>query len=227
MTQKRTPICVPIRERCMADALLKIQAVQSQADMLEIWLDQIEDLQVERLFSVKRKPYLCVCKSKREKGGFVGTTQKRINILEKCVDLGAEYVDLNIESPVKWIKQLVSQKKDSSLILSHHNFLRTPSVRILSRLTTRMFRLGADVVKIATIVRSIEDIAVLYKLAHSLNNSKKRHIIIGMGKMGQMTRIYSPLLQNEFMFAPLDGKQKTADGQLTKEELLTLWKVLI
>lgn len=223
MTSKHTPICIPIRESSMAAALMQIQEVQKHADVVEIWLDHIEDLNIERLFEVKEKPYLCVHKSKREKGKFMGTTEKRFEILKTCVNRGAEVVDINIEVPFKWIKNLAKVKKSTKLLISYHNFQKTPSYRILARLTERMMRLGGDIAKISTFVSNAEDIATLFKLAHYLSKKNIRHVIIGMGAKGKITRIASPLMENEWMYAPVDDKKGSAPGQLTVQELGDLW----
>lgn len=226
MTKSVSKICIPIKEATMASALMQIQNVQDAADIIEIWLDQIEDLNIERLFQVKKKPYLCVYKTKREKGNFVGSTDKRLEVLYECIARGAEYVDINNEAPVKKIKQLIEQKHSSNVIVSYHSFENTPSFRVLSRICRRMIRLGADVCKIATNVRTIDDVATLFKLAHFLEKNGHKHIVLGMGEMGKITRIYSPLLNNVLTFAPVEKSKTSASGQLTVDELSIFWKNL-
>jgi 3-dehydroquinate dehydratase type I len=208
----------------MAACLMQIQKVQKEADVIEIWLDQIEDLNLERLFQVKKKPYLCVCKSKREKGKFVGSTDKRLEILYQCIARGAEYVDINNEAPVKKIKDLIAHKQKSEVIVSYHSFENTPSFKVLSRICRRMTRLGADICKIATNVRTVDDIATLFKLAHFLQKNGHKHIVLGMGEMGKITRIYSPTLGNVLTFAPVEKEKVSAPGQLTVAELNNLWQ---
>lgn len=210
----------------MAKALLEIQRVQNSADIVEIWLDQIEDLNIERLFTVKKKPYLCVYKSKREKGKFTGLTENRIKVLQTCIDLKSECIEINIEAPMKWIKFLASQKKRSKLFISYQNYLKTPSFRVLSRLTSRMVRLGGDVCKVATTIKHSGDIATLFQLAHYLDGKKIKHVIIGLGDNGQMTHYYSPLLNNQITYAPVDIKKASEPGQISLNQLETTWKLL-
>lgn len=223
MKRNYSPICVPVREKSMAKALMEIQRVAHYADLIEIWMDQIEDLNIDRLFTVKRKPYVCVYKSKRERGKFTGLTENRIKVLQHCIELKAEYIDFNIEAPMRWIKLLASQKKATQLILSHHNFLKTPSFKVLARMASRMVRLGADVCKIVTTVNSKADIAALFQLADVLEEKRIRYIILGMGLDGRITRYYSPLLNNEMVFAPLVVKTPAVDGEIAADQLKKIW----
>jgi 3-dehydroquinate dehydratase len=47
-------------------------------------------------------------------------------------------------------------------------------------------------------------------------------VIIGMGKLGVVTRIAAPLLGAEFTFAAPETGKETAPGQISKDKLLSI-----
>jgi 3-dehydroquinate dehydratase len=48
-----------------------------------------------------------------------------------------------------------------------------------------------------------------------------------MGTAGKYSRIISPILGGYLTFAVLEAGQESAPGQLTVQELLSVWKILI
>jgi 3-dehydroquinate dehydratase/shikimate dehydrogenase len=57
----------------------------------------------------------------REGGKFNGSEQDRLHLLQKAIELGADYVDVEYDS----INQ-ISRRNSSKVIISHHNFKETP-----------------------------------------------------------------------------------------------------
>ncbi|MDR0309393.1 MAG: shikimate dehydrogenase, partial [Candidatus Methanoplasma sp.] len=100
---------------------------------------------------------------------------------------------------------------DLDVISSHHNFDSTPSAEKIAGLLNSM---KGDISKGAFKVGSLSDLKSLYDASRSI---KKRHVLIGMGELGTITRIRADLLGNEFTFAYV-GKP-TAPGQLSLEEM--------
>ena len=66
-------ICVPIREKTQKMALKRLSEMKGKADLAEIWLDHIKDLDLKKLLKDAPSPVLCVCKKPSEKGLFKGT----------------------------------------------------------------------------------------------------------------------------------------------------------
>ena len=77
---------------------------------------------------------------------------------------------------------------------------------------------GADIVKIASHVSRAEDLQNLFKLYRK----DCRMVIIGMGKLGVISRIAAPLLGAEFTFAAPEAGKETAPGQISKDKLLSI-----
>jgi 3-dehydroquinate dehydratase len=59
-----------------------------------------------------------------------------------------------------------------------------------------------------------------------LKKENKRCIILGMGEHGMITRIFGTLWGNEMVFAPQTKSEASAPGQLTKQQLATIFATL-
>jgi len=222
-------ICVPIREKNQAEVQKRLQEVhQSDADFAEIWLDSIADLDLKSLLSGIRPKVVAVCKKSNDQGQFKGSYKVMAELLEEACRLGAEYIDVPLKMPSEQIKSLQLKVKnfDSEVILSHHDFKKTPSLADLLKLAEKMAKLKPDVIKISTLATSDADAMNIITLAKMLEQQGISHILIGMGERGKLTRILTPTLGGEMMFAVLDKNQSTAPGQMTVKELKEAWTLL-
>jgi len=226
-------ITVPIQSSTPAQIEMAFQSGRKEVDAYEIWLDCLakKDLQpekveefVRRWKKMSKKKLVIVCKEKNENGRFDRTQAEKVRILAAAARGGADYLDIGIHSGKKWIETLVRSKKKSKLIISFHDFEKTPSAARLLSTVRKMQALGADVVKIATFVNTLEDNQKLIDLALQLKQEKQKHIILGMGEKGMATRILGQKLGNEIQFVSLEVS--TAPGQLTHEQALQLQKVV-
>ena len=72
----------------------------------------------------------------------------------------------------------------------------------------------------------MEDTVNVIALAKYLQGEGVRHILIAMGPEGVLSRILTPTLGGEMMFATLGKTGQTAPGQLTVRELRHAWSLL-
>lgn len=217
-------ICVPIREKDPKIVLEMAQkARKNGADMIELWLDQIEidkrrevD-QVKKLIEKLPKPLIVACKRRAEGGSFTGADRRRIELLEKAAAAGADYIDIDLKTARRHKKRL--QKNKKKLIVSYHDFQVTPSLVALEKIVGLAKKAGAEIVKIATFAARFEDNVVLFELTKRARSRGEKIIAVGMGEKGRISRIGCPLLGSMVSFAALDSASKTAEGQLTLDEL--------
>ena len=99
----------------------------------------------------------------------------------------------------------------ATVVASHHDFEGTPSSE---RIRSILNGMDCDIAKAAFTVRSPRDLVSILDAATSL---KRRHVILGMGALGTVSRIRASLLGNEFTFGYV-GKP-TAPGQLSAERM--------
>ncbi len=155
-------------------------------------------------------------------GGY--SDQQRMDILKRAIDRGAVYVDVELEASGDFKKEICAYAKERSthVIISYHNFNETPSHRELDKILQSCYSSGGEVAKIACQTNTNADAARLL----SLYESEGRKIVIGMGDAGRITRLAAIELGAEFSFAALSEEDATAPGQLSYQDLVSLWDKL-
>lgn len=226
-------LTVPIQAPSIAMIEQQLRKNEKNAQVYEIWIDHLpaKELSVEHLREsmkkwkkMSKKKLLVVCKNLSEKGKFRGRMKEKAELLLAAVEGGADYVDVEVRMEKKLIQSIVSAKKKKQVIVSFHDFKRTPSVAQLKTLVAKMAQMKADILKIVTFVKTLEDNQNLINLALELKHKKQKHIILGMGEKGIVTRILGQKLGNELDFVSLDSR--TAAGQLSLEQANAFHAVL-
>jgi 3-dehydroquinate dehydratase type I len=148
----------------------------------------------------------------------------RREILLTGILSGADYVDIEVESDPALIKEVSksARAQGTDIIISYHNFEGTPSPGVLEQIVNDCRELGADVVKIASQVNQAEDLQTLFKLYRP----DLRMVIIGMGELGIMSRVAALQLGAEFTFAAAETGQETAPGQISRDKLQSILKMI-
>ncbi|MEK9132820.1 MAG: type I 3-dehydroquinate dehydratase [Patescibacteria group bacterium] len=212
-------ICIPIVAKCRLEAEKLIRRAQPGADLLEIWLDNLNQADVLPLISTLKKPVIAVCRGKEERGSYMGTEETRVGILCEAVRSGSKYVDIGLQTASDLIKRIkkVAKKEGAQLIISKHFWDSTPDLDELIEISKKAKHLGADIVKVAAQVNKWSDNVLLFEFTKRLA-SRDKMIVIGMGERGQISRIGCPLLGSFLTYVALDEKNKTASGQFTLGE---------
>jgi 3-dehydroquinate dehydratase/shikimate dehydrogenase len=124
-------------------------------------------------------------------------------------------------------RDLASRVKSngSKVIASYHDLKGTPASTDLARVLDSGMKIGADVCKIITTATGPRDnLRVLNFLSEK---SADVHLVsFAMGSAGVPSRILGPLFGGEFTFAALSQDTKTAEGQLTIDEVRSVWQLL-
>ena len=151
------------------------------------------------------------------------TEAKREELLLRAAASGAYAIDLDPSTDSAFIPAVRQTCKSHNvkLIISHHDFGRTPARDALIDLRNKAFSLGADLFKVATLVQNKEDLLTLI----SLLKEPHKQVVIGMGEQGRSLRAIGPLLGSSFTYVAPEST-KTAPGQLTRHELEQIWKIL-
>lgn len=202
-------ICIPVREKTSEKFYKAFMSAQKEADIVELWFDELKKLDdslLNKLFKQKKKPILYKSSGDSEK-------------LQKILNFPVDYIDLDLKSKRRLFKLAKNANPTIKLIISHHDFDSTPSLKKLQSLSKKMLRKGADIVKIACKANSIVDSLKMLAFIESQTEQKQKCIGICMGKEGQITRLAGHLFGNYLMYAPLSEKDATAPGQVTFKEL--------
>ncbi|MBQ7677432.1 MAG: type I 3-dehydroquinate dehydratase [Lachnospiraceae bacterium] len=100
------------------------------------------------------------------------------------------------------------------VLLSHHDFARTPDIVEMEQIFEKMASLDGDIVKLAVMPQTASD-AFLLMAAAAEFHEKNHHVplvAIAMGKEGALTRIAGGLFGSCITFAA--GSEPSAPGQL-------------
>jgi len=186
--------------------------VELRLDLLRITPNQVKEL----VALPGRKIVTC------RQGDY--SDNERIGLFLQAIDSGVDYIDLELEMPEDMRQAIITHasSSDCRLIVSHHDYSGTPEKENLQGLVQKCREAGADIVKLACQVNEPADnIRLLSMFAEN-----EHLVIIGMGKLGTITRIAGPLLGGLFTFAAPGEKLETADGQLTKESLMQVYTLI-
>ncbi len=147
---------------------------------------------------------------------------KRYEIIERVI--GTEEIDaVDIElisgkDSIQKIKETTS-KHNISLILSYHNFIKTPSVEFLEDKIKQQVFSGADIAKIAVMPNTQEDVLKLLSVTLKMRREIPDIplITMSMGELGVISRIAGGLFGSDLTFG--SGEKTSAPGQIPADML--------
>lgn len=192
---------------------------QKRPDLVEFRLDNLNNFTtLEDIAHKKTFPGIATDRSNRD-------TAVTKRLLITAASSGFEFVDLDLASQLTQsdIQQLKSN--GSKLIRSFHDFSKTPSPKELDEVLESQVKAGGDVCKVVTTAVTPRDSLSILRFVEE-KSPKTRLVSFAMGRHGIPSRILSPLFGAEFTFASLTEGSKTADGQLTIDNLRSAWQLL-
>ena len=219
-------ICLSVAETTMERALRAIQEAHRAADLIELRVDYLRKPFLARLMTGRRKPFIVTNRPKGEGGRYGGDERRRLGILKEAVNLGAEYIDVEIGTGKQRFQHLIANKRETQIILSFHDFQGTPSPKELRRLFDRMIQWRPDLVKIVTFAQSWEDNFHILSLISYANKKKERIVAFCMGEKGKISRVFAPSMGAAWTYASLSKERASAPGQLTVREIVEIWERL-
>ncbi len=219
-------VCVPIVETTVGKALDAVDKANRWADLIELRADYLKEINLTPFLKNRKKPFIITHRRKEEGGRYKREESERLSVLQEAIDLGTDYIDLELASEKSSLQGLIRNKRRARVVLSFHDFLRTPSQQELLRLFDRMTGLGADVVKIVSFARSWEDNLTILSLLPLAKARRQKIVAFCMGDKGKVSRLFSPLLGGAWTYASTSKVKASAPGQWTVRELRDLWEKL-
>ncbi len=224
----RRRICACIGEKSLDSVLSAANKIRQRADVIEIRLDYLAHPSVETIISSLDCSLLFTNRPEWEGGSFSGSEEERIAPLEKAVELGADYIDLELNTAPQYREQLQSQLvgKNSKLILSSHDFNGTPDIEHLNEKVTLMREAGADIGKLITTANNQDDALRFMRVLEFARNDNFPLIAFCMGKAGGVTRVATCDFGGYMTYCSWQLGGSTADGQISVEkmnQIFSLW----
>ncbi len=200
--------------------LNKVTEALSKSQLAEIRLD-LTNLNREETVAVFRtkKDLIATCRTyelsleeseKRLMWAILGTKTKKTTY--------KRYLDLDYDSPEDYRTDLISaaRKVGFKIILSYHNFNNTESYERLKEIYESSIKRGADIVKIVTNSKTIQECSRILQLYTATR--KNTLVAFSVGEEGRFTRLVTHFLGSPFIYCTLDEESATAPGQLTITE---------
>lgn len=188
--------------------------VEPVCDLVEVRLDKIGTDQPGwsdhcRAITAQGLPVVLTIRLATEGGAWLGPDQQRAVLFQRGLPAVAA-VDVELQSQL--LPELAPQKP---VIVSFHDFAKTPALPELQAVAHRAAQLGAAV-KIVTLVRSRADLETLRRLLAAGCGAPL--CVMGMGELAQPTRIEFPCLGSCLTYGYID--RPAAPGQLPAAELV-------
>ena len=197
---------------------------RSDIEMAEIRLDlcpALTDEDIESLFSGTDIPLIATCRI--EGSADMREAERRLKV---AIAAGAKYVDLEIEAPAPMGKRIrrAARECGTTLIRSYHDFSGTPDAETLAEMVTKCRIFGSDIIKVATMARSSEDVErvmALYGMEYPDGRVQEEGTLVAfcMGEAGKQSRLDCLRRGAPFTYAALDESEATAPGQWTAAEM--------
>lgn len=198
------------------------KAASLGAGLLELRVDTFTSIQpvrllasFEKLKKITELPILLTIRSAKEGGQAKLSDRERASLYSALIPF-ADLVDIELSS--SGIRKIVvdsAKRAGKRVIVSHHDFESTPGDKKLSKIIESAREAGGDIVKIASMVRSQDD---LKRLA-GLLCSDRGLIVIGMGPLGKPSRVFFPMLGSLITYCSVT--KSTAPGQMGLKEMRT------
>jgi 3-dehydroquinate dehydratase / shikimate dehydrogenase len=153
------------------------------ADLVELRLDALDDIDVDGALAGRRTPVVVTCRAPWEGGRFRGSEEERHRILSRALTLGAEYVDIEWKAG---FTDLLGPQTAPRVVLSYHDFDGVPAD--LTAIAQAMHATGVGIVKLATMARRLTDNIRVLESARDLAAAGQA-IFIAMGDYGEVSRI--------------------------------------
>jgi len=210
--------CVSLAETNPKKLKQTLKTALKKSDFVEIRFDFLKSEHIPQVLENVRKDLkkiVCTLRPKAEGGKFEGNEKERISILKLIAEYNPFLLDVEFNT-IKKNKNLARYLKDTktSLLISGHDFKKTPSITELKKKLNQMSKFSSNV-KIVTTAKTTDDATRILQLYSK--KGKTNLIAFAMGDSGRISRILSLYLGSPYSYVSL-GKP-VAPGQFSVDEV--------
>lgn len=202
-----------------AATLARLPATPAGCDIVEIRLDLIgaatpQWAEQAQAIEAAGRPVILTIRLANEGGKWTEPDAARLPLFETALR-HCTAVDIEFRSPLLSQISALACRYQKALIVSYHDFEKTPPAAELKQVMARGANYGT-VVKIATLAKTEDDVATLRELFKE--NCSASLCVLGMGPFGPATRAEFPRLGSCLTYGYLD--QPIAPGQPAAQDLM-------
>lgn len=229
------PITAKTKEQAIAQA--KVIAANQDADLAEFRIDlldfaadskQVIALGHELKKILATKPMIATIRTHNEGGKLTisdadyGKTYQAY-LKQPFMDM----LDVEMFRDQQMVKNTVklADEKKVLIVMSNHDFKQTPSEDEIVKRLLKQDQLGADILKIAVMPQSKQDVFTLMNATLKVSQqSKKPLLTMSMGKLGTISRIATANMGGSFSFGMIG--EASAPGQIDVTQLKQFLKTV-
>ena len=231
-------VCVSVLDTNKADIVAEVKTlVEKKVEMIEWRVDAFEGIKspnavrevLKEIAPFVKDTILVFTFRSKEQGGLLSLGSEVVYDLHQVAAESkvVDFIDVEYfytENADKEIYEL--QKMGVKVITSHHDFHETPSADVLYMLLEQMKHSNSDIVKLAMMPQSTEDVL---RLLSETNHFHKRYpeqplVTMSMGRLGSISRISGEIFGSCVTFGA--GKNASAPGQISVDKLEDILEVL-
>ena len=225
-------LAVSILAKDPASFALQAQAAKQQgAEIIEIRMDSLDvpcpEVVADLVGHVRKQGLetLVTCRAKSEGGVADLEMSLRLSIVRAAIVAGADFVDVEFQTfnhpdVQSVIRAMLEQYPGTQLILSRHNF-KGPFADLNLQYETILSVYPEAIPKIVYKARHINDCFAAFDL---LAQADSPVIAFAMGPAGQISRVLAKKFGSFLTFASLDDDSTSAPGQLSVEQMKTVYR---
>jgi len=165
---------------------------------------------------------IATCRRVASGGKFKGSIASQLDILSKAGAAGCQLVDIELQTASKSKPEQIQKLRGRvAVILSFHDFRGTKK---LDETLEKMLAYPADFYKVVSTATTLSDnVAMIKFLAHEGD----RHSLVSMcmGEQGIISRVLGVRAGSIFTFASASAGEETAPGQVTAQELRSVYRI--
>ena len=182
-------LCETVTGATMAE-LTAARDGAAAADMVELRLDGVRDLDVAQALHGGHVPMIATCRPAWEGGRFDGSEEERRDVLARALALGAAYVDIEWRAG---FDDLI-RANSSRVVVSSHDFAGVPDD--LGTRVRAMRGTGAGLIKVTVTAARLSDTLPLLDIAKGGDA-----VVIGMGDAGVPSRLLASRFGSRWTYA--------------------------
>jgi 3-dehydroquinate dehydratase-1 len=232
-------IIVSLMGKDIASVRAEAQAYRdADFDILEWRVDHFADVAsadavLEAVRAIRAEmpqtPLLFTFRSANEGGEQAISTDAYLALNRAAIDSGlVDMIDLELFTGDKQIKATVdyAHSKNVSVIMSNHDFHKTPAEEEIVARLRKMQELGADIPKIALMPQSRTDVLTLLSATLKMQEqyADRPVITMSMSKTGVISRLAGEVFGSAATFGAV--KKASAPGQISVSDLRTVLTIL-
>lgn len=235
----RPKICVPITGTNEAELAAEIEVLKTtNCDAVEWRVDFFSE--IHRIDRVKKAlhelrlrlgdlPLLFTCRTKEEGGEISLTKEAYLDLYAQVIQTGnVDLVDAQLFQGDDVCRKIVEMAHAHQVyvVMSSHDFQKTPDVSVLVERFQSMQELGADVPKIAVMPNSPADVLKLLEATYQFSAcfAEGPVISMSMGWLGSISRISGEFFGSALTFGA--ASHASAPGQLAVSDVDSVLRML-